>query len=66
MAKNPNGEILGQEGGKLFYLTDWIEGRKMSSSKEDLAKLGRMLARLHFVSRSLKFPRQPESVTLRP
>lgn len=63
--RSRSGKYWEQKGGKLFYLTDWIEGRKMSSNKEDLVKLGGMLARLHSVSRSLKLPRQPDSVTLR-
>ncbi|UUZ84328.1 phosphotransferase [Paenibacillus sp. P26] len=50
------------QNGKQYYVTEWIQGRRMTRSSEELAQLGSMLAKLHSVSRNLKLPPPPISI----
>ncbi|WP_261807922.1 phosphotransferase [Paenibacillus sp. N3.4] len=63
--KTRSGKHWVKKRGKLYYVTEWIEGRKIhkSGSKEDFAELGGALANLHSVSRSFRLaPRSDSSI----
>lgn len=39
-----------RKNGRLFYVTEWVHGRPLGHSEEDLCALGTTLARLHNIS----------------
>ncbi|WP_246358487.1 phosphotransferase, partial [Paenibacillus phytorum] len=60
--KTRSGKHWVKKRGKLYYVTEWIEGRDILSNKEELAKLGVVLAKLHSVSRSFGLPPRSDSL----
>lgn len=45
--QSASGRFWMMEGGKIYYIADWIEGREMAMTERDLGRLGQALARLH-------------------
>jgi Ser/Thr protein kinase RdoA (MazF antagonist) len=46
-----NGNHWAVKTGRLYYVTEWIDGSKLSDNEQDYEQLGCMLARLHLISR---------------
>ncbi|WP_246358488.1 phosphotransferase, partial [Paenibacillus phytorum] len=60
--KTLSGKHWVKKRGKLYYVTEWIDGRDILSNKEELAKLGAVLAKLHSVSRSFGLAPRSDSL----
>lgn len=49
-----NGKYWCSKGGRLYYVTEWIDGSELGHHEQDFQKLGAALGRLHLITPSLK------------
>lgn len=50
--KTKKGKHYVNSKGRLYYVSEWIQGSKLNDNVQDYEKLGEVLGQLHFVSRS--------------
>ncbi|WJH32466.1 phosphotransferase [Paenibacillus sp. CC-CFT747] len=57
-----SGKLWVSAKGRMYYVTPWVHGSKLDGRLSHLRKLGRVLARLHTLSRRLNLPPAPRSL----